>query len=55
MSVATAAEYALLQVLGATAVMYLGKPGTDRHRLADRVGCHVAAGQQAGKDVRRGG
>ena len=33
--------------------MYLGESGIDRHRLAVRAGCHVAAGQHTGKDVRR--
>ena len=34
-------------------MMYLGKSGSDRHELAVRAGRHVAAGQHAGKDVRR--
>ena len=34
--------------------MYLGEPPVDRHGLAVRAGRHVAAGQHAGKDIRRG-
>jgi hypothetical protein len=33
--------------------MYLGESLFDRHELAVRAGCHVAAGQHAGKQVRR--
>ena len=34
------------------AVMYLGEPPVDRHEFAVRAGCHVTAGQHAGKRVR---
>ena len=37
----------------AVAVMYLGEPPFDQHRLAVRTGGHVAASQHAGQDVRR--
>ena len=33
--------------------MYLGESLFDRHELAVRAGCHVAASQNAGKHVRR--
>jgi hypothetical protein len=32
---------------------YLGEPPVGRHELTVRAGCHVAAGQHAGKHVRR--
>jgi hypothetical protein len=32
--------------------MDLGEPPIDQDELAVRAGCHVAAGQHAGKDVR---
>ena len=38
----------------AVAVMDLGESPLDRHGLAVRAGGHVAAGQHAGKDLRRG-
>ena len=34
-------------------MMYLGESLFDRHELAVRAGCHVAASQNAGKHVRR--
>ena len=40
------------QVPWAVAVMYLGEPLLDRHGLAVRAGCHVAASQYAGQYVR---
>ena len=33
--------------------MYLGKSPVGRHQFAVRAGGHVAAGQHAGKDLRR--
>jgi hypothetical protein len=41
------------QMPGAVAVMDLGEPPVDRDELAVRAGCHVAAGQHAGKHVWR--
>jgi hypothetical protein len=40
------------QVPGAVAVVYLGEPPVDPHRLAVRAGGHVAARQHAGQYVR---
>ncbi len=42
------------QVPWAVAVMYLGEPPAGRHGLAVRAGRHVAEGQRAAKEVRRG-
>jgi hypothetical protein len=41
------------QVPRTLAVMYLGEPLFDRHEFAVWAGGHVAAGQYAGKWVRR--